>query len=160
MRVRRGGRPDRESGASAVELVLWTPMLFLVMFAAVQVGLYLFAQHVATSAAQDGAREARDNAYPDEQEGVDWVGPSTGAAASWAQSLIGGMISSKGPQLNPEPLPGTGYIDFAAAQNPEVGVTLSFSVVSVIPGVTFSVSASSEGPVECFYNDVGNCVGD
>jgi Flp pilus assembly protein TadG len=143
-----------------VELVLWTPMLFVVMFAAVQVGLYLFAQHVATSAAQEGAREARDNAYPDEQAGVDWAGQSTSYAAGWAQDLIGGLIATNGPALAPTALPGSGYIDFGTAQNPEAGVSLTFNVVSVIPYITFSVSASSEGPVECFYNDTGNCVGD
>jgi hypothetical protein len=39
-------------------------------------------------------------------------------------------------------------------------VTVTFRVISVIPFVPLTVSASSEGPVECFYNDAGNCVGD
>jgi hypothetical protein len=137
-------------------------MLFVVMFAAVQVGLYLFAQHVATSAAQEGARQARENAYPDEQAGVDWAGQSESYATGWAQNLIGGLIATngQGSSLVPTAMPGNGLIDFGTAQNPEVGVGLSFRVVSVIPYVTFTVSASSEGPVECFYNDNGNCVGD
>ena len=157
MRMRRRGS-DRESGASAVELVIWTPVLFLVMFAAVQFGLDLFAQHVAISAAQEGAREARDNAYPDEQVGKDWAGESTAYAEQWATNLIGGLI--EGETLNSSPVPAT-YVDFQDTANPEVGVSVTFRVVSVIPFLPLNVSASSQGPVECFYNlATGLCVGD
>ena len=153
MKVRSRARPDRESGASAVELVLWTPLLFLVMFAAVQFGLDLFAQHVANSAAQEGARQARDTAYGD----PNWAPKSTAYTAQWAVDLIGGLITTN--PLSPTALP-AGGINLNTAQNPEVGVQITFSVVSVIPFVPLTVSASSEGPVECFYNVTGTCVGD
>lgn len=156
MRVRRRGR-DRESGASAVELVLWTPLLFLAMFAAVQLGLDLFAQHVAISAAQEGAREARDDAYPDEQNGTDWAGASTAYANQWATSLIGGMIREN--TLSSTAQPGD-TVSFDTTEHPEVGVSVTFSVVSVVPLLSLNVSATSEGPVECFYNDAGLCIGD
>jgi Flp pilus assembly protein TadG len=152
MQARRR-RPDRESGASAVELVLWTPVLFLVMFAAVQFGLDLFAQHVAGSAAQEGARQARNSAYAD-QNG--WQARSTSYAENWAQNLIGGLIVSN--SLTSTAVPGTA-IDLGTAVHPEVGVTINFQVVSVIPFLPLNVSASSQGPVECFYNDAGQCVG-
>ncbi|HET9173564.1 MAG TPA: TadE/TadG family type IV pilus assembly protein [Actinospica sp.] len=151
MQARRR-RADRESGASAIELVLWTPVLFLVMFAAVQFGLDLFAQHVAASAAQEGARQARDTAYGDQT----WQSDSTRYAEKWATDLIGGLIVPN--SLNSTANPDTA-IDLNTAQNPEVGVTVNFSVVSVIPFMPLNVSASSEGPVECFYNDAGQCVG-
>lgn len=152
MQARRR-RADRESGASAVELVLWTPVLFLVMFAAVQFGLDLFAQHVAASAAQEGARQARDTAYGDQN----WPTESTQYANTWATDLIGGLIVTN--SLHSTAVPGT-PIDLNTAQNPEVGVTVTFHVVSVIPFLPLDVSSSSEGPVECFYNDAGQCVGD
>lgn len=128
-------------------------MLFLVMFAAVQFGLDLFAQHVASSAAQEGARQARDSAYAN-QNG--WQGQATGYANNWAQSLIGGLIVPN--TLNSSAVPGTA-IDFAAAQHPEVGVTVDFQVVSVVPFLSLNISATSQGPVECFYNGLGQCVG-
>jgi hypothetical protein len=134
--------------------VLWTPVLFLVMFAAVQFGLDLFAQHVANSAAQEGARQARESAYAD-QSG--WEGQATGYATNWAQQLIGGLIVSN--TLNSSAVPGA-PINFGQAVHPEVGVTVTFHVVSVIPFTSLDVSASSQGPVECFYNNAGQCVGD
>jgi Flp pilus assembly protein TadG len=156
MSVHRRGR-DRESGVSAVELVVWTPLLFLVMFAAVQFGLDLFAQHVAISAAQEGAREARDNAYPDEQAGQDWAGASTQYAETWANGLISGLIASN--SLNSNAVPAN-YIDFQDTANPEVGVTVTFNVISVIPFAQLHVTATSQGPVECFYNlATEQCVG-
>lgn len=136
-----------------MELVLWTPVLFLVMFAAVQFGLDLFAQHVANSAAQEGARQARQTAYDDQG----WAGASTAYTEQWAQDLIGGLIVTN--SLNSDAVPGTGAIDFQDTPHPEVGVNVSFRVVSVIPFLPLNVSASSEGPVECFYDETGHCVG-
>lgn len=140
---------DRESGATAIEFVVFTPLLFLLMFGSVQIGLALFARHVAVSAAQEGAREARETAV---STTTNWQSASTSAATNWVTQLLGTMVDGT-PTAQPlEPVPlGNAY--------PEVGVSVQFDVVSVVPGWTFSVSSSSVGPVECFYQTDGHCNG-
>jgi Flp pilus assembly protein TadG len=54
--VRR--RREREGGSAVVELALLLPILFLVLLAAVQVGLLARDQLLLTQAARAGAREA------------------------------------------------------------------------------------------------------
>jgi Flp pilus assembly protein TadG len=140
---------DKESGATAIEFVVFTPLLFLLMFGSVQIGLALFARHVAVSAAQEGAREARETAV---STTTNWQTASTSAATNWVTQLLGTMVEGT-PTAQPlEPVPlGNAY--------PEVGVSVRFGVVSVVPGWTFSVSSSSVGPVECFYQTDGHCNG-
>lgn len=146
----RSSRPDRqerESGATAIEFVLWTPLLFLLMFGSVQFGLALFARHVAVSAAQEGARAAREQ----EQVNGSWRAYAQGTAKTWVTKLIGGLVAD--PSWQPEILGPT------RGAYPEVGVSVSFSIVSAIPGWQFDIGASSEGPIECYYTTAGNCVG-
>src|SRR5689334_18907383 len=52
-----------DSGMSAIEFVLLTPVLFFMIVATVQFALYFFADHVAQAAAQAGARKARATAH-------------------------------------------------------------------------------------------------
>ena len=51
-------RSDRETGSAVVEFALVLPILFLVLLAAVQVGLLARDQLLLTQAARAGAREA------------------------------------------------------------------------------------------------------
>ena len=53
-------RDDR--GMTAIEFVVLTPLLFLLLMLTVQFALYLFAKQAATAAVQDGARTAREEA--------------------------------------------------------------------------------------------------
>ena len=48
-----------ESGAATAELVLAMPVLLFVLMLVVQFGLWYHGAHVATAAAQEGARAAR-----------------------------------------------------------------------------------------------------
>jgi len=48
-----------ERGAGALEVVLVTPLLFLLIAVVVQFALWYHAAHIAIAAAQDGARAAR-----------------------------------------------------------------------------------------------------
>ncbi|HEX4791933.1 MAG TPA: TadE/TadG family type IV pilus assembly protein [Actinospica sp.] len=140
---------ERESGATAVEFVVLTPLLFLLMFGSVQVGLALFARHVAISAAQQGARTAREQA---DSPGLDWRGHSTTAAKSWVTDLLGDLVDD-GPTAQPlAPVP-------VGDQNPQVGVSVQFGIATVVPGWTFAFTAQSVGPVECFYTPAGFCNG-
>jgi hypothetical protein len=140
---------DRESGATAIEFVVFTPLLFLLMFGSVQIGLALFARHVAVSAAQEGARTAREQA---DNTAVDWRGDSTRTATKWVTDLLGALVDGA-PTAQPlEPVP-------VGEPNPQVGVSVRFSINSVVPGWTFTLGAQSVGPVECFYTPAGLCDG-
>ncbi|HEV2636167.1 MAG TPA: TadE/TadG family type IV pilus assembly protein [Actinocrinis sp.] len=137
----RAGRHDRESGSTAIELVLWTPLLFFILFLLFQLGLFLFAQHVADTAAQAGARTARQ----DEATDKNWQNEAVDAAASWVDNLIGPGISgpiTTTPTIQGDPDPG-------ACTPPIVTVEVAFTMNSVFGGM--SVHAQSAGPVENFY---------
>jgi Flp pilus assembly protein TadG len=132
-----------------VEFVVFTPLLFLLMFGSVQIGLALFARHVAVSAAQEGARKARETAV---NTNTDWQTAATSTATGWVNQLLGSMVegSPNAQALDPVPL-GNAY--------PEVGVSVQFSITSVVPFWTFTLQSSSVGPVECFYQTNGHCNG-
>lgn len=153
-RLSRPNRRDRESGATAIEFVLWTPLLFLLMFGSVQFGLAMFARHVAVTAAQEGARAGREQAYPDSltPHPDAWKTNARDTAKKWVTDLIGGLVADPGW----EPVADGG----PTGQNPTVTVTVQFSIVSAVPGWRFTVSGVSQGPVECFYgtgNQEGEC---
>ena len=142
-------RRDKESGATAVEFVVLTPILVLLMFASVQVGLALFAQHVAISAAQEGARTAREEAANPNGK---WRADSTKVAKDWVTQLLGTLVSNT-PTVQPqEPVS-------INAPHPEAGMNVQFTIVTVVPGWTFSFNETSVGPVECFYTPQGVCNG-
>jgi Flp pilus assembly protein TadG len=138
-----------ESGVTVIEFVILTPILFLLMFGSVQIGLALFARHVAVSAAQEGARTAREEAANRDEN---WQSDADGAASRWVTQLLGGLVQGS-PNPKPEnPVPLTDPY-------PEVGTTVSFTIVTVMPGWNITVSATSVGPVECFYDLNGICDG-
>jgi Flp pilus assembly protein TadG len=146
-------RRDRESGVTVVEFVVLTPILFFLMFGSVDIGLALFARHVAVSAAQEGARVAREDAA---DPNADWQTSSTAAASNWVTSLLGDLVVAdpNTPMANsfaPVPLD---------EPFPQVGVTVNFSIISLMPGLRFTENASSVGPVECFYTLAGVCDGE
>ncbi|MDQ0776605.1 Flp pilus assembly protein TadG [Streptomyces aurantiacus] len=129
-----------DSGMTAIEFVLLTPVLFFMIFATVQFALYFFADHVAQAAAQAGARKARATA--DESPGA-WRGD--------ARDVVESYIAQLGPQLvlgpdvkTVQPAPNT------------VGVEITAKVPSVFPGLDLTVHAQSVGPVERFVEEGEN----
>ena len=137
----RTGRRDPESGSTAIEFVIWTPLLMFMILIVVQFALYLFAAHVASTAAQAGARAARE----DEAAGGAWQADATQAADNWVDNLIGDGASTPVvtawvavPQANP-------------CTPPDVEVTVSFTMNSLLGGM--NVNGMNEGPVENFYPD-------
>ncbi|MFB6843878.1 TadE family protein [Streptomyces sp. NPDC056373] len=146
-RVRRWARAAREraatrgdSGMTAIEFVLLTPVLFFMIFATVQFALYFFADHVAQAAAQAGARKARATA--DEQPGA-WRGEARDVVDSYIQQL--------GPQLVLSP-----DVTMLQPEQNTVGVEIAARVPTVFPGLDLTVHAQSAGPVERFVQDEGN----
>ncbi|MEV8309918.1 TadE family protein [Streptomyces flavidovirens] len=128
-----------DSGMTAIEFVLLTPVLFFMIFATVQFALYFFADHVAQAAAQAGAREARAEA--DENPGG-WEGKARGVADGYIQQL--------GPQLVLRP-----DIKTLQPEQNTVGLEITADVPSVFPGLNLTVHAQSMGPVERFVEEGG-----
>lgn len=127
-----------DSGMTAIEFVLLTPVLFFMIFATVQFALYFFADHVAQAAAQAGARKARATA--DEQPGA-WRGE--------AQNVVDIYIAQLGPQLVLAP-----DVTMLQPEENTVGVEITAQVPTVFPGLDLTVHAESSGPVERFVEDV------
>lgn len=128
-----------DSGMTAIEFVFLTPLLFFMIFAAVQFAMYSFADQVAQAAAQAGAREARASA--DANPGA-WRGKARDTVDSYIQQL--------GPQLVLSP---NVVIDQPALNTVRVEITAR--VPSIVPGLDLTVHAQSSGPVERFVRDGG-----
>jgi Flp pilus assembly protein TadG len=128
-----------DAGMTAIEFVFLTPVLFFMIFATVQFGLYFFADHVAQAAAQAGARKARAEA--DANPGG-WQGEARNTANDYMQQL--------GPRL----LEGPDVQTVAPSAN-TVGVHITARVPTIFPGLDLTVDARSQGPVERFVPDGG-----
>ncbi|MCG7202919.1 MULTISPECIES: TadE family protein [Streptomyces] len=128
---------SRDSGMTAIEFVLLTPVLFFMIFATVQFALYFFADHVAQAAAQAGARKARATA--DAEPGA-WRGE--------ARDVVDSYISQLGPQLVLSP-----DVKMLQPEQNTVGVEISARIPTVFPGLDLTVHAQSSGPVERFVED-------
>ncbi len=129
-----------DSGMTAIEFVLLTPVLFFMIFATVQFALYFFADHVAQAAAQAGARKARATA--DEQPGA-WRGE--------ARDVVDSYIRQLGPQLVLSP-----DVKLLQPEQNKVGVEITAKVPAVFPGLDLTVHAQSVGPVERFVKEGEN----
>lgn len=134
-RTATAGRGD--SGMTAIEFVLLTPVLFFMIFATVQFALYFFADHVAQAAAQAGARKARATAH--DQPGG-WRGQ--------ARDVVDSYISQLGPQLVLSP-----DVRMLQPEQNTVGVEISARIPTVFPGFDLTVHAQSVGPVERFVRE-------
>jgi Flp pilus assembly protein TadG len=108
------------------------PVFITLLLMIVQYALWLHASHVAMAAAQEGARVARMatmNAPSQELQGE-------AKARSFLSALGPNIIGS--PQVS-----GSRTNDMARIQ-------VTGSGTSIIPGFTFTITKSSEGPVERF----------
>lgn len=132
-----GARGDR--GASTIEFVFLTPVMFLMIFGAVQFAMYSFAEHVAKSAAQAGARTARAEADADPGG---WAASAEEKARDYVRQLGAGLFTSP-PEVT----------TFQSGSN--VRVEVEGSVPVILPGMSMTVSAASEGPIERFVPDGG-----
>jgi hypothetical protein len=143
-RGRRSPRDDR--GMTAVEFVVLTPLLFLLLMLTVQFALYLFAKQAATAAVQDGARTAREEAASKGCESASgtWSQDAATATTDRAQAL--------GGQLVLKPVIKTGFIVDpslnADCKISLVTVNLHSNVPSVFPGFGMTIDVHAGGPLE------------
>jgi Flp pilus assembly protein TadG len=119
------GRGDRDRGASPIELAVLLPAIILALFLSIQVAVYFLARSEALAAAQEGVTAQR--AYR----------ASDGIGATRANSFI---AHSQGWLVNSAP--------HVTTDATGVTVTVSGSALSLIPGVTWTVSQSAHGTIE------------
>ncbi|WP_245240432.1 TadE/TadG family type IV pilus assembly protein [Streptomyces spiramenti] len=115
-----------------------TPIMFFLIFGAVQFALYSFAADVAKAAAQAGAREARREA----DVSAGWQDSARSKAHDYVRQLAGpGLLANVSVPVGRE--------------GDMVSVTVIGDAPAILPGMTLQVRAVSEGPVERFVPDGG-----
>ena len=119
-------RRDERGAASLVQTVLIAPVLLLTLMLIVQFGLLFHAQNVAENAAQEGAAAARRF-------------DGTEAAAKertrrFLNELGPGLLTTSDVQVQ------------RTAQSDTV--TVSGTVISLVPGIHVKIKETASGPVE------------
>ena len=131
-----------DSGSSAIELALVTPVLIALVFALIQTGLVWNARHTVGAAAQHGARIARTSTALQPQLVADST-PSTDAELRIAASTLTYLRQIGGAGLARPRV----AVDVDGGY---VTVTVTGYSLGVLPGTTVRVSASSRTPFEGF----------
>jgi Flp pilus assembly protein TadG len=134
--VRCALRGTGDRGSSAIELAILAPVLLILSMLIIQWALWFEARGVALSAAQAGARIARE-----QQPG--WPAQSAGEAVSFYQRVGTRLLNGVNATVNPS----TG--------NPEqVYVSVGGKIPTLIPLIPpLTVTEKAGGPVECFRPD-------
>lgn len=115
-----------ERGSVSIQMVVLMPLLFGIVFVAMQAALYYYAATVAGAAAQDGARVAAAH-------GSGGTGAGTTAASS-------ALDQSRGSLSN--------YQVTGSASVGGPTITVSGETLSVVPGMVFTVTRSATLPWE------------
>jgi Flp pilus assembly protein TadG len=123
----RSRRRD-DAGSVSLELAVIFPALLLLIIAAVQAGLLFHARHLAQAAAQEGLRATR------QYDGTTTAGQQ--AAAGLLTQSAGDLLA--GRQISVQ------------RNGQQADVRITGHAISLLPGVTLTVSANAAGPVERF----------
>ncbi|MGP4113508.1 TadE/TadG family type IV pilus assembly protein [Streptomyces sp. 4N509B] len=141
LRTNRAGRADRaDRGATAIEFVFLTPVLFFMIFGAVQFAMYSFGETVAKAAAQAGARTARAEFTPNPDG---WAEQAETKTFDYLDELGRGLFE------------GERHVRVNQTGEFTVRVEVEADVPSILGFIDLTVQASSEGPVERFDEDDG-----
>jgi hypothetical protein len=158
-RTGRRLRASDDSGMTAVEFVVLTPMMFLILMLTVQFAMYFFAKQAAQSAVQGGARKAREEAA----KGC--TGPVTVDPVNWSNGLIwqqdaGNEVGRRARSLGGKLLTiDANGITVDAAYNPApntvvkcqistVTVRLTATPASIVPFWQPKIHVQAGGPIE------------
>ncbi|GAA1503387.1 hypothetical protein GCM10009677_39090 [Sphaerisporangium rubeum] len=130
-----------ERGASAIELAMIMPVVLIVILLIVQMALVFHGRQVADAAAREGARIARA------------AGADGGEWRSAAETKARSIVRAVGPKM----LQGVGVR--AWEKGDQRGVTVegaAVAVVPLLPGMSFTITSTFGGPIECFRPDDGS----
>jgi Flp pilus assembly protein TadG len=111
-----------------VEAVIVVPVLMLLLLLAVQFALWMHAAQVVQLAASEGDRSARS------------LGGGTASGTAVAQAVVDGPGSDVS----------TSSISTAVLSGDVEQLKVTGTALSVLPGLSFDVSASAVGPVQRF----------
>lgn len=121
----RGGLAD-ERGSVSVQMVLAFPILLMVLFGAVQAGLWFYARAIALAAAESGAR----------------------AAAALNSSVAAGITDAEGFLADVAGTTLTGVSVTGSRTATQASVTVTGKVVSLVPLIPIGVTQTATFPVE------------
>ena len=116
-----------ERGSATLSLAIVFPVVLLLIFSAVQGGLYYYARSVALAAAEEGLRDARAE------------GGTSDAGAQRARAFL---ADAGGASI----LEGSAVTTSRSATT--TSVTVAGTAPSVLPGMTFTISQTASGPIE------------
>jgi hypothetical protein len=134
-------RATGDDGVSAIELVLFMPLMFLAIFATVQFGFVFLGNSAASSAARETARIVR-------------AGDGSPESVDEARARGNEILATIGKGLYDDGQPPTIDIDQPAPG--EVRVTVTVKGVSVVPGLPSpTLEQVVQGPLEEFRGDPG-----
>lgn len=117
---------DGQLGATSTELVIVFPAVLLVILLTLQFGLYLHAAQIAEAGAQEAVEAAQGER----------AGPPDGRAA--AGRLLRSLGALRAPQVD---------VDRTATA---VTARVSGRAQQLVPGMSLTIRATAEGPVERF----------
>lgn len=133
------GRSRDARGTSAIEMAFVAPAFLLLIFAIVEVALWMHARDVALASAREGVSQLRSVAPKGAP--VDWLRVVEASATEEAAHL--GSLQDAAAQATYEP------------QTHRVTVTVTGTVNDIFPGWTMTVSATATGATEDFQPDLG-----
>lgn len=128
-----------DGGASALELSIVAPAVLVLIFFAIQAGLYFYGRTVAVQAAREGVSQLRLAQTPqiaaDVQEDIE-EGIESYALALGREALLD-------PQA-------TGTYDENAGT---VSMTVTGTTITIVPGLTLTATGAASGEIERFEVD-------
>jgi hypothetical protein len=160
-RAGRRLRASDDSGMTAVEFVVLTPLMFIILMLTVQFAMYFFAKQAAQAAVQRGARIAREEAAhkgcaggANQVDGVNWRTGQTwqfdaGNEVTQKATALGGRLFT----IDPNGV----TVDAAFATNGNVTVACPISTVdvqltatptSIVPFWQPKIHVQAGGPIE------------
>ncbi len=132
-RQRRAAPAGRQTGAVTAELVVATPLLLLLVLLVVQFALWQHGLHVATAAAEEGARAAR----------------LEGGTAAAGAARTREFLATLGPNLVVGP-----RVTVQRSQT-TARVEIHATAERLVPWLSLPIHAVAEGPVEAFTTRSG-----
>lgn len=125
-----------QRGASSIELVLYTPVLFFVIFVIVQFSLTWHGNQVASAAAREAARSARiDGGTQDALAAAEQHGEA------YAAQIGAGALTDV-------------TVDVVLVGDDEVRATVTGRSMEIVDGLAPRVTQSVQGPIEEFRPDL------
>jgi Flp pilus assembly protein TadG len=129
--------PRSDRGVSTIELAMFTPLLFFVIFLIVQASLFFLGNQAASAAAREAARAARTSDASDPA-----LDDAEARGRAYATSIGHGLIEDV-------------QVDVTRVGTDEVRATVTAHGVRLVPGIPGGdLTQVVQGPIEKFRPDL------